>query len=88
MSQGILDNLDFEAMESMIKKKVLHVAARFLEKMPIKDTSDYKGAVTTCIFCGQEARYVNRNAKTFTTALGDITLDRAYYYCPCSAHGF
>jgi len=72
----------------MIKKKVFHVAARFLEKMLIKETSDYKGAVTTCIFCGKEARYVNRNAKTFTTVLGDITLERAYYYCPSCAHGF
>jgi len=75
-------------MESLIKKKVLHVAAKFLEKMLIKDTSDYKGAVTTCIFCGQEARYVSHNAKTFTTVLGDITLKRAYYYCPSCAHGF
>jgi len=75
-------------MESMLKKKVLHVAARFLEKMLNKDTADYKGAVSACIFCGKEARYVNRNSKTFITVLGDITLWRAYYYCPSCACGF
>ncbi len=75
-------------MESMIKKEVLHVAARFLEKMLNKDLCDYAGAAITCIFCGQEARHVSRHPKTFTTILGDITLHRAYYYCPSCAHGW
>lgn len=75
-------------MENMIKKEVLQVAARFLEKMLNQDVSDYAGATITCIFCGQEARYVSRRLKTFTTILGDITLHRAYYYCPSCAHGW
>jgi hypothetical protein len=72
----------------MIKKEVLHVAARFIEKMLNKDVSDYAGATVTCIFCAKEARYVSRHSKTFTTILGDITLNRAYYYCPSCGHGW
>lgn len=82
------DGINFEAMENVIKKEVLHVAARFLERMLNKDLSDYAGATTTCIFCGQEARYVSRHQKTFTTILGDITIHRAYYCCPSCAHGW
>lgn len=75
-------------MEITIKKDALFIAARFLEKMLNADTSDYKGAMVACLFCGQEARYVNRHAKTFTTILGDVTLSRAYYYCSSGGHGF
>jgi hypothetical protein len=88
LGHGVLDELNIEAMESMIKKEVLRVAARFFEKMLNADRSDHMGHTVTCIFCGQEARYVSRNLKTFTTVLGNITIGRAYYYCPSCACGF
>ena len=72
----------------MLKKEVFRVAAGFLEKTLNQDLSDYAGATTTCIFCDQEARYVSRHSKTFTTILGNITLRRAYYYCSSCAHGW
>ena len=31
--------------------------------------------------CGQTARYAGRRPKTFTTVLGPLTLERAYYHC-------
>jgi hypothetical protein len=88
LGHSAFDALNFEAIENIIKKEALHVAARFLEKMLNMDTSDHTGPAVTCIICGKEARYVNRNSKTFTTVLGDITLERAYYYCSSCAHGF
>lgn len=88
MGQDILNELNFEAIENMIKKEILYVAARFLEKMFNKDVSDYAGSTLTCIFCDKEAKYVDRHLKTFTTILGDITLNRAYYYCQNCAHGW
>jgi len=75
-------------MENMVKKEVLHVAARFLEKVLNKDVSDEAGATTTCISCGGTARYGGHHLKTFTTALGDITLDRAYYCCQSCGSGW
>jgi len=75
-------------MENMVKKEVLHVAARFLEKMLNEDISDEAGATTTCISCGGTARYGGHHLKTFTTALGDITLDRAYYCCQSCGSGW
>jgi len=83
-----MDGLNFEAMETMVKKKVLQVAARFLEKMLNEDGSDDAGPTTTCIFCGGTARYGGHHLKTFTTALGDITLDRAYYCCQSCGSGW
>jgi len=38
--------------------------------------------------CGQPARYAGRRQKTFTTALGELTLSRAYYHCESCAGGF
>jgi len=75
-------------MEIIIKKEALHIAARFLEKMLNTDTSDYAGPTVTCIFCGKEARYVSHHSKTFTSILGDITLNRAYYYCQTCGNGW
>jgi len=88
LGSGGLDVINLEAMETSIKKEVLFIAARFLEKMLNDDSSDYRGATVPCLLCGQGARYVSRHAKTFTTVLGDMTLRRAYYYCPSCGEGF
>ena len=51
------------------------------------DRSDYGGPSLPCD-CGEDARYVGRRSKTFTTALGQMTLDRAYYCCEVCNAGF
>jgi len=38
--------------------------------------------------CGKEARYAGRRPKTFSTVLGEMTLERAYYHCEACATGF
>lgn len=76
-------------MEIIIKKEVLNIAARFLEKMLNADASDYAGPTVTCIFCGAQARYVDRRAKSFITTLGEITIpERTYYNCPSCGRGW
>ena len=37
--------------------------------------------------CGQTARYAGRRPKTFTTVLGPLTLERAYYHCDACQAG-
>ena len=51
------------------------------------DRSDAKGARLPCP-CGASARYAGRRTKTFTTALGEMALDRAWYHCAACGHGF
>ena len=51
------------------------------------DQSDHCGPTLPCR-CGQPARYVGRRAKTFQSALGALTLDRAYYHCVVCDAGF
>jgi hypothetical protein len=65
----------------------LALAARCLADHLNADASDYAGASLPCP-CGQPARYAGRHAKTFTTALGPLTLTRAYYHCAACAQGF
>ena len=51
-----------------------------------EDHSDHSGSTTACA-CGQTARYAGRRPKTFTSVLGPLTLERAYYYCAACRAG-
>ena len=62
-------------------------AARAFEHQLNANHSDYAGPSHPC-GCGQDARYAGRRAKTFTTVLGEVTLERAYYHCECCGRGF
>jgi len=79
--------LDFEAIETAARREVLRLAARAIERRINSDTTDHAGPRLPCV-CGQTARYAGRRDKTFTTALGELTLSRAYYHCKQCASGF
>jgi len=78
---GAVDGLDFEAIETASRRRALQVAARAVERRLNAETSDHVGPTLPCPGCGKLARYAGRRDKSFTTALGDVTLSRAYYYC-------
>lgn len=83
-----IEDLDFEALETALRHRALQIAARALEQCFNRDTSDaLSGAQHPCP-CGQMARYVDRRSKCFQTVLGDLTLERAYYYCSQCQRGF
>lgn len=69
------------------RRQALELAARALEQRLNADTSDYAGPQLPCA-CGQAARYIDRRAKSFMSALGAIGLERAYYHCQACGHGF
>ena len=50
------------------------------------DDSDHSSSAIACA-CGQTARYAGRRPKTFTTLLGPLTLERAYYHCAACRRG-
>ena len=82
-----VDQLDFEAVEVHLRASVLQIAAISLQQRLNADTSDHTGPQRPCP-CGQTARYVDRREKTFTSVLGDLTLQRAYYHCAVCGKGF
>ena len=51
------------------------------------DHDDEHGPHLPCA-CGGEARFAGRRAKTFITALGALTLQRAWYHCARCHSGF
>ena len=77
---GAVDELDFEALETAVRRRVLALAARVVERGFNQDRSDHVGPRRPCR-CGSEPRYAGRHPKTFETVLGPLTLERAYYYC-------
>jgi len=70
-----------------LRRRTLQVAARIVEHRLNADHSDYQGGQLRCP-CGQNARYVDRRGKTFTSVLGELNLERAYYYCAACQQGF
>ena len=72
---GAADKLDFEALETAVRRRVLALAARVVERDFNEDRSDHVGPRRPCP-CGSEARYAGRHPKTFETVLGPLTLAR------------
>jgi hypothetical protein len=63
------------------------LAARAVEQRLNADHSDRESSQRLCA-CGQLARYAGRREKTFTSALGSLKLERAYYHCSGCGQGF
>jgi hypothetical protein len=74
-------------VEIACRRQALALAARLLADHLNADPSDYAGA-TLPGPCGHLTHYAGRHAKTFTTALGPLTLTRAYYHCAPCQQGF
>lgn len=87
LSPGPLEGIDFEAVETAARRAALQLMARLVEQRCNASRSDLAGPTQPCS-CGQPARYKGRVPKTFTTALGPLTLQRAYYHCAACGHGF
>lgn len=84
---GAADGIDFEAIEMASRREALKVAARAVERRLNADTSDHAAPALPCA-CGESARYGGRHEKTFETAVGSVTLSRAYYHCDGCEGGF
>jgi hypothetical protein len=80
-------NLDFEAVEMAARRQALRLAACALEQRLNADTSDPVGSEIPCA-CEGMAQYCGRHWKTFTSALGPLCLERAYYHCARCQNGF
>ena len=83
---GPLDDIDFEAVETAARQMALRIMGQAVAQRLNADHSDEAGGVVCG--CGAEARYAGRRPKTFTTALGPLTLERAWYHCEHCAEGF
>ena len=77
--------LDFEALETAVRRQVLEVAARTVEAHLNQDHTDTVTGLSCP--CGGRARYAGRREKQFTTVLGPMRLQRAYYHCPDCGEG-
>ncbi|MCY3793836.1 MAG: hypothetical protein OXG51_05600, partial [Gammaproteobacteria bacterium] len=87
IGDGAVGGLDFEMVESAARRLALEVAGRLVAARLNADRSDAKGARLPCP-CGATAGYAGRRTKTFTTVLGEMALDRAWYHCAACGHGF
>jgi hypothetical protein len=86
LGAAVAEEVDLEAVETALRRRVLRVAARQLQERFNADHSDYTGATRPCA-CGRAARYVERRAKRFQSVLGELSLERAYYHCSGCGQG-
>ena len=82
---GVLD--DFQAIETEARRVALQIMAQAVARRLNADHCDNKGLRLSCE-CGGEARFAGRWPKTLTTALGSLTLERAWYHCERCRNGF
>ncbi|MXW87873.1 MAG: hypothetical protein F4103_03145 [Boseongicola sp. SB0673_bin_14] len=64
----------------MVRETALGTAASLLAARLNADLSDGEESQLPCA-CGADARRSGRRRKTFVTALGPLTLERARYHC-------
>ena len=85
IGDGVLD--DFQAIETEARRVALQLMGQAVARRLNADHGDDKGPGLSCE-CGGEARFAGRRPKTFTTALGPLTLERAWYHCERCHNGF
>lgn len=85
IGDGVLD--DFQALETEARRVALQLMGQAVARKLNADHCDDQGPHLPCA-CGAEARFAGRRLKTFTTALGPLTLKRAWYHCDQCHHGF
>ena len=83
---GAADGIDFEVLETAVRRQALGLAARLVERRLNADRGDHAGGSLACGGCGGRAAYAGRRRKAVTTVLGPMRLERAYYHCAtCNA---
>ncbi len=85
---GAADGVDLEALETAARDCALGFAARLVEGRLNADCGDHAGPRLPCDGCGGFAAYSGRRAKTVTTVLGPMRLQRAYCHCAACHAGF
>ena len=85
---GAADGVDLEALETAVRRGALGLAARLVEGRLNADRGDHAGPRLPCAGCGGFAAYAGRRAKTVTTVLGAMRLERAYHHCAACRAGF
>ena len=85
IGDGVLD--DIQALETEARRMALQLMGQAVARKLNSDHGDEEGPHPPCA-CGTEARFAGRRPKTFTTALGPLTLERAWYHCDRCHHGF
>ena len=87
VGQGAFADGDFEAVERAARAAALQVAARLVAQYINADHSDKQGPRMACD-CGHGAHYAGRRERTAITALGSVSLERAWYHCEACGTGF
>ena len=85
---GAAAGIDLEALETVVRRRTLDLAARLVERRLKRDHGDCPGSWLPCDGCGGRAAYAGRRGKEVTTVLGALHLERAYYHCAHCGTGF
>ena len=84
---GAAHGIDFQAIETEARRVALQLMGQAVAERLNADHCDEQGPRLPCA-CGAEARFAGRRTKTFTTALGTLPLERAWYHCERCHSGF
>ena len=83
---GAAAGIDLEALETVVRRRTLDLAARLVERRLNADHGDRSGSWLPCDGCGGRAAYAGRRGKEVTTVLGALHLERACAHCGTGFH--
>jgi hypothetical protein len=72
---------DFRMLEELVKAKMQILGQGLLQRIVNKEKNGYQGSSIPCE-CGNSKYFVQYRPRQILTLFGQITIERAYYYCP------
>ena len=83
---GETEHLMLSDIERLVRMAGQRVMERFTQNL-IEAEAEVEETYI-CPECGQKARYKGQKARHLATETGEVSLKRAYYYCPRCRKGF
>jgi hypothetical protein len=74
-------------LEQAMRAALASAGAALLQAVLDQQDDGYAGPHAGCASCGGQAAYAGSRAKTVTTVLGPVTLQRAWYHCAACKRG-
>jgi len=83
------EQMDLNEIEEMVERLRFELTAELVQSMvAVQDQQQQSEPWPRCERCGREMRHKGRKRRQVITSQGEITLDRAGYYCAGCAAGF
>lgn len=80
--EGEHPEADLDDMESELLRMRHQMSEKWLQEIVQQRAESSRGGDVRCEHCGQVMRLKGEKAKRWQTLVGELSVERRYYYCP------